>query len=222
MYSGVRSTTGFFPLSLSTGQNRVPTRNKTNRLSFALTAFPFRSICIRHTELSRIIEVLVYLNGFIKAESSLLQEENKQKWKVDVEVLVTRPARTKSYHTVISNKPPTLRASQSRPKKEKKYKWKRYEIIQSALLIHQTPPHVHIMSTKRGLELSTNELGESLSAERLGALNGRTESTVDDQLGQNTQSTRHTEEDSVVIGLSQAVVLQEDTGVLKQKSLVYW
>lgn len=78
------------------------------------------------------------------------------------------------------------------------------------------------MSTKRGLELSTNELGESLSAERLGALNGRTESTVDDQLGQNTQSTRHTEEDGVVIGLSQAVVLQEDTGVLKQKPLVYW
>jgi hypothetical protein len=34
-----------------------------------------------------------------------------------VEVLVTRPARTKSYHTIISNKPPTLRASQSRKKK---------------------------------------------------------------------------------------------------------
>ena len=75
---------------------------------------------------------------------------------------------------------------------------------------------------KRGLELSTNELGESLSAERLGALDGRTESTVDDQLGQDTQSTGHTEEDGVVVGLSQAVVLQEDTGVLKQKSLVYW
>ena len=78
------------------------------------------------------------------------------------------------------------------------------------------------MSTKRGcLELSTNELGESLSAERLGALDGRTESTVDDQLGQDTQSTGDTEEDGVVVGLSQAVVLQEDTGVLKQASLVY-
>ena len=75
---------------------------------------------------------------------------------------------------------------------------------------------------KRGLELSTNELGESLSAERLGALDGRTESTVDDQLGQDTQSTGHTEEDGVVVGLSQAVVLQEDTGVLKRISLVYW
>lgn len=73
------------------------------------------------------------------------------------------------------------------------------------------------MSTKRGLELSTNELGESLSAERLGALNGRTESTVDDQLGQDTQSTGHTEEDGVVVGLSQAVVLQKDTGVLKRR-----
>ena len=79
------------------------------------------------------------------------------------------------------------------------------------------------MSTKRGcLELSTNELGESLSAERLGALDGRTESTVDDQLGQDTQSTGHTEEDGVVVGLSQAVVLQEDTGVIKRISLVYW
>ena len=79
------------------------------------------------------------------------------------------------------------------------------------------------MSTKRGcLELSTNELGESLSAERLGALDGRTESTVDDQLGQDTQSTGDTEEDGVVVGLSQAVVLQEDTGVLKRISLVYW
>ena len=75
---------------------------------------------------------------------------------------------------------------------------------------------------KRGLELSTNELGESLSAERLGALNGRTKSTVDDQLGQDTQSTGDTEEDGVVVGLSQAVVLQEDTGVLKRISLVYW
>lgn len=79
------------------------------------------------------------------------------------------------------------------------------------------------MSTKRGcLELSTNELGESLSAERLGALDGRTESTVDDQLGQDTQSTGDTEEDGVVVGLSQAVVLQEDTGVLKRTSLVCW
>ena len=75
---------------------------------------------------------------------------------------------------------------------------------------------------KRGLELSTNELGESLSAERLGALDGRTESTVDDQLGQDTQSTGDTEEDGVVVGLSQAVVLQEDTGVLKRTSLVCW
>ena len=79
------------------------------------------------------------------------------------------------------------------------------------------------MSTKRGcLELSTNELGESLSAERLGALDGRTESTVDDQLGQDTQSTGDTEEDGVVVGLSQAIVLQEDTGVLKRTSLVCW
>lgn len=63
--------------------------------------------------------------------------------------------------------------------------------------------------------MSTDKLGESLSAERLGALDGGTETTVNDQLRKDTQSTGDTEEDGVVVGLSQAVVLEEDTRVLK-------
>lgn len=44
-------------------------------------------------------------------------------------------------------------------------------------------------------------------------LNGGTDGAVNDELGQDTNGTRNTEEDSVVVGLSQAVVLQENTGV---------
>lgn len=63
------------------------------------------------------------------------------------------------------------------------------------------------------LQLGTNQLGVGLSAERLRALNGHAKSTVDDQLGQDTQGARHTEQDGVVVGLGQAVVLQEHTRV---------
>lgn len=65
------------------------------------------------------------------------------------------------------------------------------------------------------LQLSTDKLGVGLGAETLGALDGGTKSTVNDQLGQDTQSTGDTEENGVVVGLSQAVVLEEDTGVLE-------
>jgi hypothetical protein len=44
-------------------------------------------------------------------------------------------------------------------------------------------------------------------------LDGSTQGAVDDQLGKNTDSTGHAEEDRVVVGLGQAVVLQQDTGV---------
>jgi hypothetical protein len=66
------------------------------------------------------------------------------------------------------------------------------------------------------LELGTNELSPCISAERLGALNGSTDGTVDDELGKNTESTRNTKENSVVVLLSQAVVLEEDTRVLQR------
>lgn len=64
------------------------------------------------------------------------------------------------------------------------------------------------------LELSADQLGVGLGAEALGALDGGTQTTVDDQLGQDTQGTRHTEQDGVVVGLGQTVVLQEHTRVL--------
>lgn len=65
------------------------------------------------------------------------------------------------------------------------------------------------------LQLGTDKFGESLSAEGLGALNGGTKGTVNDQLREDTKSTRDTEQDGVIVGLSQAIVLKKDTGVLK-------
>ena len=63
------------------------------------------------------------------------------------------------------------------------------------------------------LQLCANQLGVSLSAERLGPLNGGTDGTVDDELGKDTERTGYTKENSVVVLLSEAVVLEEDTGV---------
>jgi hypothetical protein len=63
------------------------------------------------------------------------------------------------------------------------------------------------------LQLGADQLGVGLGAERLGPLNGGTDGTVDDELGKHTKSARHTEENSVVVLLSEAVVLEEDTRV---------
>ena len=63
-------------------------------------------------------------------------------------------------------------------------------------------------------QLSSNELGVALSAETLRAFNRGTNTTVDDQLGKNTNSTSNTEQNSVVAGFGQTVVLKEDTRVL--------
>lgn len=69
----------------------------------------------------------------------------------------------------------------------------------------------HVAVTR--LQLSTNQLGVSLGAERLGPLNGGTDGTVNDKLGKDTERAGYTEEDGVVVLLSEAVVLEEDTGV---------
>lgn len=66
------------------------------------------------------------------------------------------------------------------------------------------------------LQLSTNKLGVGVGAEGLGSLNGGAESTVNDQLGQDTEGTGNAEEDGVVAGFSQTIVLEKNTGVLKQ------
>lgn len=63
------------------------------------------------------------------------------------------------------------------------------------------------------LQLSADELGIGVGAEALGSLDGRTESSVDDQLGQDSQSTGDTEQDSVVVGFGEAVVLEEHSRV---------
>jgi hypothetical protein len=65
----------------------------------------------------------------------------------------------------------------------------------------------------RYLQSSTNQLGVSLSAERLGPLNWGTDGTIDDELRKNTERTRDTKENSVVVLLSKTVVLEEDTRV---------
>lgn len=66
---------------------------------------------------------------------------------------------------------------------------------------------------KSHLQSSANELGISLSAERLGPLDGGADGTVNDELGKDTERAGHTEEDGVVALLGEAVVLEEDTGV---------
>jgi hypothetical protein len=63
------------------------------------------------------------------------------------------------------------------------------------------------------LQLGADQLGVSLGREGLGALDGGTDGTVDDELGKDTKSTGHTEEHGVVVLLGEAVVLEEDTGV---------
>jgi hypothetical protein len=71
----------------------------------------------------------------------------------------------------------------------------------------------------RNLKLSTNKLGPGIGREGLGALDGGTDGTVDDELGKDTKSTRNTEQNSVEVLLSETVVLEEDTGVLKSVML---
>lgn len=76
-----------------------------------------------------------------------------------------------------------------------------------------------VISVSLDLKLSTDKLGISLSAERLGTLDRSTESAVNDDLRKDTKGTGNTEEDSVVVGLGKTVVLEEDTGVLQRVSL---
>lgn len=57
------------------------------------------------------------------------------------------------------------------------------------------------------------DLDPLLGGEGLGALNGGTDGAVNDELGQDTNGTGDTEENGVVVGLSQTVVLEENTRV---------
>ena len=63
------------------------------------------------------------------------------------------------------------------------------------------------------LQSCANQLGVSLSAERLGPLNGSTDGAVNDELGKDTEGAGDTEQDGVVVLLGEAVVLEKNTGV---------
>ncbi|KAH3977081.1 hypothetical protein HBI24_066430 [Parastagonospora nodorum] len=65
----------------------------------------------------------------------------------------------------------------------------------------------------RNLQSSANKLGVGLGAEGLGPLDGCADGTVDDELRKDTERTRYTEKNGVVVLLGEAVVLEEDTGV---------
>lgn len=77
------------------------------------------------------------------------------------------------------------------------------------------PSFIYALQSKQtpDLELGTDQLSKLLGREGLGSLNGHAVGTVDDELGKDTESAGNTEEDSVVSGLSESVVLEEDTGV---------
>lgn len=66
--------------------------------------------------------------------------------------------------------------------------------------------------TVMSLVSETSSRKGRLKAQNL-PLNGGTDGTVNDELGKDTNGTRHTEEYGVVVGLSQTVVLQQDTRV---------
>ena len=68
------------------------------------------------------------------------------------------------------------------------------------------------LKQKSNLKLG-HDLGPLLCAEGLGALDGGADCAVDDELGEDTDGAGNTEEDGVVAGLGEAVVLEEDTGV---------
>jgi hypothetical protein len=70
-----------------------------------------------------------------------------------------------------------------------------------------------LQNSRVSLQSSANQLGVCLGAERLGPLDGGTDGTVNNELGKDTERTRYTEENSVVVLLSKAVVLEENTGV---------
>lgn len=87
-------------------------------------------------------------------------------------------------------------------------------VNQSVILVrYNFPTHLCSKSPEKRLQRSANQLGVSLGAEGLGALDGHADGAVDDKLGKDTESAGDTEEDGVEVLLGEAVVLEEDTGV---------
>lgn len=70
-----------------------------------------------------------------------------------------------------------------------------------------------IISSTNSLQGGTDDLGVLLGGERLWTLDWSTDSTVNDELRKDTNGAGNTEENGVVAGLGETVVLEEDTGV---------
>jgi hypothetical protein len=85
-------------------------------------------------------------------------------------------------------------------------------LVQSSPIPITSPIITHV--TFLCLNLRTNDFGPLLSGERLGSLNRGTNSAINDELRKDTNGTGDTEENSVVVSLSQTIVLEEDTRVL--------
>ena len=64
------------------------------------------------------------------------------------------------------------------------------------------------------LQLGSDKFGPGVSAEGLWPLDRGADGTVNDELRKDTNGTGHTEQNGVEVLLSQAVVLEKDTGVL--------
>jgi hypothetical protein len=71
----------------------------------------------------------------------------------------------------------------------------------------------HICARVLRLGLVGKHLLDGLGRERLGPLQGHTESSVPDELSGHTESSRDTEEDGVVVLLGESVGVQQDSGM---------
>jgi len=66
--------------------------------------------------------------------------------------------------------------------------------------------------TMMNVKVMLNLLNEVLKSERVGSLDGEAEGSAPDLGGHDTEGAGHTEEDSVVVELVEAVVHEEGTG----------
>lgn len=97
------------------------------------------------------------------------------------------------------------------PWQNQRYKNQKSKVITVSipLLTHAQRTRMQVLS---GLQL-LDKLNPLVGGEGLGTLNGGADSAVNDELGEDTNGAGDTKEDGVVVGLGEAVVLEEDTGV---------
>jgi hypothetical protein len=91
-------------------------------------------------------------------------------------------------------------------------------LADSCLFWCSTPPSPNSQTPNSSFSVESflqllDKLDPLVSGKGLGSLDGSTDGAVDDQLGEDTDGSGHTEEDGVVAGLGKTVVLEEDSGV---------